>query len=63
MDLDGLQPDDPATTRLTATRNVLSKRTVQNELSIVTSNKAPALTDVSESVAGEHFARLSWERG
>jgi hypothetical protein len=59
MDLDGLQPDDPGTTRLTVTRNVLSKCTVQNKISTINSNEAPVLTAVSQTVAGEHLAPFS----
>jgi hypothetical protein len=60
MDLDGLQPDDPSTTRPTATRNVWSKHTVRNKLSTVTSNEPAVLTAVSQTVAGRrHLARRS----
>jgi hypothetical protein len=59
VDLDGLQPDDPGNTRLTATRNVWSKHTVQNKLLTITSNETPALTAVSQTVAGIDFACLS----
>lgn len=52
MDLDGLQPDDPGTTRPTATRNVWSKHTVRNKLSTVTSNEPAVPTAVSQTVAG-----------
>jgi hypothetical protein len=56
--LDGLQPDDPGTTRLTATRNVWSKHTVRNKLSTVTSNEPTVLTAVSQTAAGSGFACL-----
>jgi hypothetical protein len=56
MDLDGLQTNDRGTTRLTATRNVLSKRTVQNKPPTVDCNKAAVVTAVSQAGAGEHIA-------
>jgi hypothetical protein len=60
MDLDGLQSNDRRTTRLRATRNVLSKRTVQNKLSTVDSSKAAVLTAVSQAVAGSDIVRQCW---
>lgn len=52
MDLDDWPHTEPGTTRPVATRNVLSKRTVQNDHAIVNSNDDSGIVPLSEAVAG-----------
>ena len=58
MDLDDLQPNHDGTIRPTVTRNVLSKHTVQNRHSTVTSNEVTTVSALSQTVAGEQCAPL-----
>jgi hypothetical protein len=60
MDLDDWPPTEPGTTRPVATRNVLSKRTVQNNRTIVNSNDGAEIVPLSKAVAGVYFAPLSY---
>ena len=59
MDLDDLQPNDQGILRSTATRNVLSKYTVQNKHSAVSLHNAAAIPALSKAVTGKRFARSS----
>ena len=52
MDLDDWPHTEPGTTRPVATRNVLSKRTVQNNRAIVNSNDGSGIVPLSKAVAG-----------
>jgi hypothetical protein len=52
MDLDDWPHTEPGTTRPVATRNVLSKRTVQNNRATVDSNDGSEIVPLSKAVAG-----------
>jgi hypothetical protein len=56
MDLDNWPHTEPGTTRPAATRNVLSKRTVQNNCAIINSNDGAEIAPLSKAVAGMYFA-------
>jgi hypothetical protein len=60
MDLDDWPRTEPGTTRPVATRNVLSKRTVQNHRAIVNSNDGAGIVPLSKAVAGVYFTPLPW---
>ena len=60
MDLDDWPHTEPGTTRPVATRNVLSKRTVQNNRAIINSNDGAGIVPLPKAVAGVYFAPLLW---
>jgi hypothetical protein len=60
MDLDDWPHTEPGTARPVATRNVLSKRTVQNNRAIVNSNHGAGIVPLSKAIAGVYFTPFLW---